>query len=255
MQVIQPFNQKIPTRWVGYRFGGTSAIAGIVAASATNSVGWQIMSGGNLPPSVNFGIGNLSQSGWSWADFSGNFASDISTVTGWLAFASDYSKYQEELYDNGNPRINTRMPDQSYPSQATQGGTFLAIPMMSLPDKVLQTIFNAQASKWNKGWHPLDPLSYVNGLTKKIGLNLIKELNTTKVSQFYHKGYSQRYGRWHITQNIKGGAYFIHSEIGVGSVFPLGLIAHQAEVHAQWLVQATYGGYQSWVYSPYMYRY
>lgn len=196
----------------------------LAARTFNNSVN-NIRNGG--APILDLGIYTYEVGGHGqWIDFEGGFGDISSDIFGCAAFLSDYSKYQNWLYDNGNPKPkNPRRSDEPYTDTETlEGGE----PLYGWNHEQL----DAAAVNWNRGYHIADPFSYLNFITTKVfGFNYIKTFSTWKKAQGVdHEGYSQRYGPTHVTQNKPGGNFFIHNEFGVANVFPFGMFGHWIEI-------------------------
>ncbi len=88
---------------------GTAAteIGGLAASSLTNSVGFNILSGGQTDLQMNFGFGavNLNSGSWDWADFEGNVGDVIGDATGWAAVMQDAFRVQLLLMGKDNESV------------------------------------------------------------------------------------------------------------------------------------------------------
>lgn len=68
----------------------------------TSSMGWNMMTGGRTGFTINFGFGgwDVEKGKWDWADFSGDWLSDIGTVSGYAGLGEDLAKLEYQIFES-----------------------------------------------------------------------------------------------------------------------------------------------------------
>ncbi|MBK7143577.1 MAG: hypothetical protein IPH75_16060 [bacterium] len=224
----------------GAQLGSVTKIGGMAASSTIQGAGNSIMYGTDVTASFGIGSFNLTKGGgWKWADLQGDFISDLGTVNGWGAAASDYSKAMSYVHLSREDRQRlsgikdkygaTKGFDQDYPKDASINAgdtkTYGGIRISNDDYKTLSEI----GDRYQNHMSIFDPLSWsgIRQVRNYVFGNVgpIKVFGATIIPSEHVSGF--RFPNDFAVTIDTDGAYRVHGCINAMSV--IGMIGHNAE--------------------------